>query len=54
MIRRGGSPEFRVSLVRERIGSAEAVEIGAGTPHAAALGKCDARFEISFTAYTRC
>ena len=48
MIRRGGSPEFRVSLVREDWVQQEAVEIGAGTPHAAALGKCDARFEISF------
>jgi hypothetical protein len=41
-----GSPVFRVAYVAEDYVAAEAAEIAAGNPHAAALLPCDARFEI--------
>jgi hypothetical protein len=41
-----GGPQLRVAYVSEPYVREEAEEIGAGTPHAAALGGCDARFEI--------
>ncbi len=40
------SPQFRVRLVAGDLVRAEAVEIGEGTPHEAAMRECDARFEI--------
>ena len=45
---RPGSPEFDVGLSTEPWVREEAAEIGGGTPHAAALRGCDARFEVSF------
>src|SRR5262249_9078677 len=43
---RPGGPEFRISLVSGESVRIEAAEIGAGTPHEAAMRECDARFEI--------
>jgi len=42
--RRG--PLLRVAYVRESYIQQEAQEISAGTSHAAAMGRCDVRFEI--------
>lgn len=41
-----GGPQFRVRLVAGPQVQAEAAEIGAGTPHAAVMRECAARFEI--------
>lgn len=41
------SPSFRVVLSRAAHVAEEAAEIGEGTPHAATLATCDARFEIA-------
>lgn len=43
---RPDSPQFRVRLVTGESVGAEAAEIGAGSPHEAAMRDCDARFEI--------
>lgn len=40
------SPQFRVWLEVGEAVRTEAAEIGAGTPHEAAMRECDARFEI--------
>jgi hypothetical protein len=48
VVRRPRSPEYRVRRVAGAMVRAEAAEIGAGTPHAAAMEACDARFEIAF------
>jgi hypothetical protein len=45
---RPGSPELCVRLAVGEWVRTEAAEVGEGTPHAAALRECDARFEISF------
>lgn len=45
---RPGSPEFDVGISAEPWVREEAAEIGEGTPHAAAMRGCDARFEVSF------
>jgi hypothetical protein len=44
---RSGSPQFRVRLVAEPHVAVEAAEIGEGTPHAAVMRACGARFEIA-------
>src|SRR5262245_27382193 len=44
----GKGPVLTVGLVGGEVIRQEAEEIGEGTPHAAALSGCDARFEISF------
>jgi hypothetical protein len=41
-----GGPQLRVAYVQEEYVQEEAEEIGAGSPHAAAMGQCDTRFEI--------
>jgi hypothetical protein len=43
---RPGSPQFRLRLSAAPHVAAEAAEIGDGTPHAAAMRECAARFEI--------
>jgi hypothetical protein len=43
---RPGSPHFRIRLSAEPHVAVEAAEIGDGTPHAAAMSECGARFEI--------
>ncbi len=43
---RTDGPWFEVGLARGDVVRAEASEIGAGTPHAGAMSRCDARFEI--------
>ncbi len=43
---RPGSPQFRISLASEPHVLVEAIEISSGTPHAAAMRECAARFEI--------
>jgi hypothetical protein len=43
---RPGSPQFRIGLSAEPHVAAEAAEIGEGTPHAAAMRECGARFEV--------
>jgi hypothetical protein len=47
-VSRTGSPEFDVGLSTEPWVRFEAAEVSAGTPHADAMGQCDARFEVSF------
>ena len=47
-VSRPGSPAFDVGISTEAWVGEEAAEIGAGTPHAAAMRACDARFEVSF------
>ena len=42
-----GSPQFHIVLSEAPHVAAEAAEVGEGTPHAAAMRKCGARFEIS-------
>ncbi|MGL6073948.1 MAG: hypothetical protein ACRC8S_07290 [Fimbriiglobus sp.] len=44
---RPGSPEFRITMTTEPHVTLEAAEIGEGTPHADAMKKCTARFEVS-------
>jgi len=48
LISRPGSPLFRVRLSMAEWVRIEAAEIGGGTPYAAAMRDCDARFEIDF------
>jgi hypothetical protein len=43
---RPGSPQFRIRLVVGDNVRVEATEIGEGTPHAAAMRECSARFEV--------
>jgi hypothetical protein len=43
---RPGSPQFRISLSSEPHVLAEAVGSSQGTPHAAAMRECAARFEV--------
>lgn len=43
---RPGSPQFRIVLSAEPHVAIEAAEISEGTPHAAAMRECSARFEI--------
>jgi hypothetical protein len=45
---RPNSQEFDVGLSAEPWVREEAAEISKGTPHAAAMQGCDARFEVSF------
>ena len=45
---RPGSPEFDVVVSAEPWVREEAAEIGRGTPHAAGMRECGARFEVSF------
>jgi hypothetical protein len=47
-VSRPGSPEFDVGISTEPWVREEAAEISEGTPHAAAMRECDARFEVSF------
>ena len=47
-VSRPGSPEFDVGISAEPWVREEGAEIGAGTPQAAAMRSCDARFEVSF------
>jgi|SRR5581483_7872051 len=47
-VSRPGSPAFRILLSKEAWVRLEAIEIGEGTPHAARMQECDARFEVSF------
>ena len=46
-VSRRGSPVFDVRISAEPWVRSEAAEVGEGTPHAAALRECDARFEVS-------
>lgn len=48
VVSRPGSSAFRILLSREAWVRSEAAEIGEGTPHAAEMQECDARFEVSF------
>jgi hypothetical protein len=43
---RPGCPQFEISVSSEPHVAVEAAEIGAGTPHAAEMRKCGARFEV--------
>lgn len=45
---RGNGPRFRVVLTTEDYAREEAEEIGEGTPYAAAMKRCDIRFEVMF------
>jgi hypothetical protein len=45
---RPDSPEFDIGVSAEPRVREESAEIGRGTPHAAAMRECDARFEVSF------
>ncbi len=45
---RAGSPQFRIVLSVAPHVAAEAAEIGEGTPYAAAMRDCTARFEVGF------
>jgi len=47
-VRWGQGPQLRIRFARDPRVVAEARAIGANTPHAAALGQCDARFEVRF------
>jgi hypothetical protein len=47
VVRRGDGPMLTVGLARGEVVQREATEIGEGTPHAASMSECDARFEIS-------
>src|SRR4051812_9496782 len=44
----GAGPILRIKYARDARVTAEARAIGANTRHAAALGECDARFEVTF------
>lgn len=46
IVGRSGSQQFRIVLSVAPHVAMEAAEVGEGTPHAAALLDCDARFEI--------
>lgn len=43
-----GSPQFRIALDAAPHVAEEAADIGAGTPHAAGMAACDARFVVGF------
>lgn len=45
---RPGSPHFDIGISAEPWVREEAAEIGEGTPHAAAMRDCGARFEVTF------
>ena len=45
---RSCSPQFRIELSSDPHVAEEAAEIGKGTPHAAAMLGCGARFEVYF------
>jgi hypothetical protein len=45
-VRYRGGPQLRVAFVQEPYVQQEAAEVSEGTPHAAPMSRCEARYEI--------